>query len=91
MMTIDPPGIGGPATHYWTHSTKAGGCVFEIANGLEKGLSSHYLLRYVPFEEVSAAALGDLDVSSMNSSAPNIEKVEKFFIQTLNPEWNRRT
>ena len=21
------PGIGGPAKHYWTHSTKSGGCV----------------------------------------------------------------
>lgn len=91
MMTTDRPGIGGPAKHYWTHSTKSGGCVFEIANGLEKDLSSHYWLRYVPFEEVSDAALEHLGLSDMGSSVPTIEKVEKFLIQTLNPEWNRRT
>ena len=91
MMTTDRPGIGGPAKHYWTHSTKSGGCVFEIANGLEKGLSSHYSLRYVPFDEVSAAVLEHLGLTDMDSAVPNIEKVEKFLIQTLNPEWNRRT
>ena len=45
------PGVGGPSDYYWTHSTKAGGCVFNIAKGIALG-NGPYHLHY--------ATLGDL-------------------------------
>jgi hypothetical protein len=46
------PGVGGPAKHYWTHSTRSGGAVFEIARGIATGSSPVFTLRYTPVAEL---------------------------------------
>lgn len=79
------PGVGGPAKHYWTHSHAGGGCVFNMAQGLQAGSSAHFTLRYVPLSEVSAAFWQVLGFASQ----PTLEQAEKAFIRHMAPDWNR--
>jgi hypothetical protein len=79
------PGVGGPAKHFWTHSTASGGCVFNIAKGLLACESRHYTLRYVPVCEVSADVWRDLGVSA----EVDLATAERAFIQALAADWNR--
>lgn len=72
------PGNGGPASHYWTHSTRAGGCVFNIAEGLRRG--GRYQLRY--------ASLGGLQRAGVVSPACALEDAERQLIDNLRPAWN---
>lgn len=72
------PGNGGPASHYWTHSTRAGGCVFSIADGLRRG--SRYQLRYAP--------LGRLQLAGVVSRSCNLPEAERQLIDQLRPAWN---
>lgn len=79
------PGLGGPAKHYWTHSTASGGCVFNIASGLKSGESTHYTLRYVPVSDVGTELLATMGLSS----ADDLGRVERAFIKALGADWNR--
>lgn len=79
------PGIGGPARHYWTHSTASGGCVFNIEKGLQSHESAHYTLRYVPVAEVPGEVWEHLGVSG--SVDPGT--AERAFISALCADWNR--
>lgn len=83
------PGVGGPAKHYWTHSTAAGGNVFELARGLSAG-QGPYELRFTTLQrwrEVTGAQLGigaGLDEDAALSVA------EQVLIKELAPAWNVR-
>lgn len=84
------PGVGGPATHYWTHSRSTGGCVFEIARGLETSTSRHYTLRYVPVAEIGddvLQALGLIDVCLLVDPSLLIEKALQ---RTCRATWSLR-
>lgn len=83
------PGMGGPAKHYWTHSTAGGGCVFNIANGLQAGESSHYTLRYVPVAEVPAGLWEQLGTDPGVALEADARRAESAFIRALAPDWNR--
>lgn len=78
------PGVGGPAKHYWTHSTASGGCVFNIAEGLKTGASSHYTLHYVPASEITQEMWMTLDLVA----AADVGAAERAFIRLLAPDWN---
>lgn len=73
------PGNGGPSSHYWTHSTKGGGCVFRIAEGLREG--RRYQLRYAP--------LGELQRAGLVSPGLPLEAAEREAIAALRPAWNK--
>lgn len=79
------PGVGGPAKHYWTHSTQCGGCVFNIAQGLQSGQSTQYTLRYVPLGEIGDEVWQELGLQC----APVLEVAERAFIAALGADWNR--
>lgn len=79
------PGVGGPAKHYWTHSTVKGGCVFNIADGLKSGRSKHYTLRYVPLAEVAPAVWLQLGLNA----GIDLDTAEAAMIRTLCADWNR--
>lgn len=72
------PGNGGPSSHYWTHSTKGGGCVFKMAEGLRQG--RRYQLRYAPLSELQRAGFINAGVA--------LETAERQAIAALRPAWN---
>ncbi|MDD3758261.1 MAG: hypothetical protein PHN76_08855 [Advenella sp.] len=81
------PGNGGPATHYWTHSVKDGGCVFNIAEGLNSK-KGPYDLRFI-----SLAALKELLplVCKISSNIDiQLKQAESYLILRLKPIWNKR-
>ncbi len=84
------PGVGGPAKHYWTHSTKKGGCVFEIAKGIQSGKSKHYTLRYVPLMEIGQNVLASLGFGAQDPKNLSLVAIESALISALSPEWNLR-
>lgn len=72
------PGNGGPAKHYWTHSTKGGGCVFRIADGLREG--EVFELRYVTLREL-------VDQGVIRPGA-SVGDAEQQLIAAMSPRWN---
>lgn len=84
------PGIGGTAKHYWTHSTKSGGCVFNIAKGLQGGESREYTLRYVPLMEIAPEVFMQLGLPGMTDPTLFLPLVEQALVNRLNPDWNAR-
>ena len=79
------PGIGGPAKHYWTHSTAKGGCVFNIADGLKSGQSKHFTLRYVPLAEIAPSVWASLG----HGAGVDLDVAEGLLIRALGADWNR--
>lgn len=79
------PGVGGPASHYWTHSTASGGCVFNIEKGLRSRESAHFTLRYVPIAEVPRDVWVQLGVSG----PVDPRTAERAFINALRADWNQ--
>lgn len=84
------PGVGGPAKHYWTHSTRSGGVVFEIARGLQSGASEHYDLRYLPSAELSSAYRTEFGVDRQHDAPTSAALAEAGLIRMLRPDWNAR-
>ncbi|MEJ8837630.1 hypothetical protein [Ramlibacter sp. AN1133] len=72
-------GTGGPARHYWTHSTKSGGAVFRIAEGLRQG--RRFQLRYTALDELRRAGW-------VAAGVP-LDAAERQAIATLHPRWNK--
>jgi hypothetical protein len=72
------PGNGGPSTHYWTHSTKAGGCTFRIAEGLRCG--GRYQLRFASLRAARNAGVVPAEAQ--------LEMAEQHLIALLKPAWN---
>lgn len=84
------PGVGGPAKHYWTHSTRSGGSVFEIARGLKENRSKHYELRYISVDSLSGEFNAQFGIASNDAPAEKANKAEAGFIRSMSPAWNRR-
>lgn len=81
------PGNGGPASHYWTHSTRSGGNVFEMARGLSSRKTSHYELRYIPINELPAGYMQRFGIAADDTPASVAYKAEQGFIHALQPSW----
>lgn len=64
--------------YYWTHSTKSGGCVFSIAEGIHSG--KKYELRYTPL----------LSVCNSLGKAFSLDEAEQIMIENVRPSWNLR-
>jgi hypothetical protein len=81
------PGNGGPAKHYWTHSTSSGGCVFNIAEGLraEKG---PYHLRFVPFTTLRTQFGRMFGLDDAQDIDTALTCAERGLIRALSPLWN---
>jgi len=84
------PGIGGPAKHYWTHSTRSGGAVFEIARGLGNGESNHYDLRYFAIQELGERQREQYGITAGHPAVHAVAIAEKALIRALQPDWNVR-
>jgi hypothetical protein len=82
------PGRGGPTSHYWTHSTAAGGCVFEIARGLREGLGP-FRLSFVTLSDLSEQHPGLVESSAGITLKAQLAKAEAILIRQLHPLWNR--
>lgn len=81
------PGIGGPAKHYWTHSTKSGGSVFNIAEGLRRG-EGPFTLRFVPLSELLplyGMKFGILPIGTIDHA---LKRMEDCLVNELLPIWN---
>lgn len=79
------PGIGGPTTHYWTHTNKSAGCVRRITEGILAGRGP-FQLRFlsaeaVPQHHVKCFAL-------QYSRLDPLEQIEKGMMSLLRPVWN---
>lgn len=82
------PGIGGPATHYWTHSIKGGGSVFNIAEGLRRA-KGPYHLHVTNLKNVLAKFGKELGVHASMSAEDALTMVESYLIREMRPTWNR--
>jgi len=76
------PGNGGPTTHYWTHSTKGGGAVFNIAEGLrlEQG---PYNLHVSTLDSLLAKFGQNLSFKLDMPKEELLTEVEKFLIREM--------
>ena len=84
------PGVGGPTSHYWTHSTKAGGCVFSIAEALASGESKHFSVRYLSIAEMSPSALQRCGIPTNMAIEGLTGLVESALITICDADWNRQ-
>jgi hypothetical protein len=82
------PGSGGPASYYWSHSTRSGGCVFNIAEGLRAG-EGPFHLRFAPLSALRTQFSDQLGLDHRMDSKIAIDQVERALIRALNPAWNR--
>lgn len=82
------PGNGGPTTHYWTHSTASGGCVFEIAKGIKAG-KGPFSLRFTTLHVLRKQFADVLGLTSFVDEKSALEHAEKRLIALLQPAWNR--
>lgn len=82
------PGIGGPATHYWTHSTSSGGSVFNIAKGIQKG-EGPFTLRYTTLAELLPKYGAQFGVPKGAADEVALVYMEDGLIAELRPQWNR--
>ncbi|MBX3663538.1 MAG: hypothetical protein KF804_13890, partial [Burkholderiales bacterium] len=82
------PGIGGPTSHYWTHSTKSGGSIFNIANGLRNGEGPFSLL-YTPLAALEPIYGKKFGISPGTPTDLALNLMEDGLVATLFPPWNR--
>ena len=82
------PGNGGPTTHYWTHSTKSGGSVFNIADGLRRA-QGPYHLHATNLEKVLALFGKQIGVHATMPAEDALAVVESYLIREMRPIWNR--
>lgn len=80
------PGLGGPASHYWSHTNKTAGCVRKIADGVRTG-NGPYTLRYTTLQ-AARTKLGGTVVPDVLEPKAAIKALEDHFIATLKPAWN---
>ena len=82
------PGIGGPASHYWTHSIPSGGSVFNIAKGLTTG-DGPFSLRYSPLSELMPKYGPRYGIPNRASISTALKCLEAGLVNELSPPWNR--
>lgn len=78
-------GIGGPATHYWTHTNVTAGCVRRIALGITEGRGP-YQLRFVPVSAFPYSYV--VRFASMYPGLEPLDQAERGAISILHPVWN---
>lgn len=81
------PGNGGPTTHYWTHSTKGGGSVFNIAEGLRRE-QGPYSLHVSTLDSLLAKFGQTLQFNPDMPAQQVLTEVENFLIREMQPVWN---
>lgn len=81
------PGNGGPAGHYWTHSTSTGGCTFKIAEGLRTGQGPFYLC-FASLLSLRERVSDSLNVDWSADASAVLKHTEGAMIRALNPLWN---
>jgi hypothetical protein len=81
------PGNGGPTTHYWTHSTKGGGSVFNIAEGLRRA-QGPYSLHVSTLDSLLAKFGQTLQFNPDMPTEDVLTEVENFLIREMQPAWN---
>lgn len=81
------PGLGGPTTHYWTHSTQGGGSVFNIAEGLRQA-QGPYNLHVTNLEALLATFGEQLGVNSSMAAEDALTAIENYLIREMRPIWN---
>lgn len=81
------PGIGGPSSHYWTHSTETGGSVFNIADGLRRG-EGPFTLRYTPLSEILPIYGKQYGILSNETINNALKLMEDCLVNDLSPVWN---
>lgn len=82
------PDDGTPAKHYWTHSTRTGGCVFNIAKGLRAG-EGPYHLRFTSLSALSARFAALLELDHLMDEDKALKRAEHGMILALDPAWNQ--
>lgn len=87
LMRWCRPGYGGPAKRYWTHSVPSGGCVFNIAAGLQSG-NGPFHLRFTPLSELRSRCSAALGIDPAFSEKQAFEQAERSLIRALSPLWN---
>ncbi len=81
------PGNGGPTTHYWTHSIKGGGTVFNIAEGLRLG-KGPFNLHVTTLGALLSKFGAQLGINSSHPAEVALSVIEKFLIREMHPSWN---
>lgn len=79
------PGLGGPASHYWTHTNRKAGCVRKIAEGLQRG-QGPFELRFMTVNDVPPHAV--MRFSAAYPHLEPLEQLEKGCMSLLRPTWN---
>lgn len=80
------PGLGGPASHYWSHTNQTAGCVRKIAEGIHTG-NGPYTLHFTTLK-AARAKLGSTVVPDMLEPKAAIKSLEEHFIAAFKPAWN---
>lgn len=83
------PGIGGPSSHYWTHSTQSGGSVFNIADGLRKE-EGPFSLRYTTLSSLLPLYGRQFGILPTTPAALALKFMEDGLTQALSPLWNEK-
>ncbi|MBX9833600.1 MAG: hypothetical protein K2X78_11230 [Burkholderiaceae bacterium] len=87
LLRWSRPGYGGPVKRYWTHSVRSGGCVFNIAAGLQSGKGPFHL-RFAALSELRGRCSATLGIDPDFSEKDALEKAERSLIAALKPRWN---
>ena len=80
------PGIGGPTSHYWTHSIPSGGSVFNIASGLLCG-EGPFTLRYATYSALLLVYGKQFGIS--HETLKGLKLMEDGLRRILLPIWNK--
>ena len=80
------PGLGGPTTHYWTHTNKTAGCVRRIAAGIAAG-DGPFQIRFIPLKSIPVSYMKDFD--RLHPGRETLEKAERGLISILASSWNK--
>ena len=75
--------------HYWTHSTKTGGSVFNIAEGLRRG-EGPFTLRYSTLAELMPEIGEQFGAFSASTEKLGLRLIEEGPVSILSPKWNKR-
>lgn len=81
-----------PATtgaNYWTHSTKSGGNVFDIAAGLSRG-EGPFTLRYTTLSDLLPMFGSRFGIPSHMLAKDALKKMEAGLTSALSPLWLRK-
>ena len=79
------PGLGGPATHYWSHTNVKAGCVRRIAEGIQSG-HGPFQLRFISANAVPHSYVERF--AEQYRGLDQLEQIEKGFMSLLHPAWN---